>query len=172
MRRVVVYGVTGAGKTTVAAEIAARTGLPLIRVDELSWGPGWRLLPAAEQRARFGPILDGDRWVLDTAYGSWLDLALARADLVVGLDLSRPRTFARLVRRSVRRVATGERVCNGNTETLGRLLGRDSILLWHCRSFSRKRGRLRAWERDGAPRTVLLRRPDDVRAWLGELSGD
>ena len=38
--RVLVYGVTGSGKTTAALAIGARTGLPVTLVDELTWLPG------------------------------------------------------------------------------------------------------------------------------------
>lgn len=42
--RILVYGVTGSGKSTVAARIARRTGLPLVEVDELTWLPGWEMV--------------------------------------------------------------------------------------------------------------------------------
>src|SRR3954467_15292394 len=40
-RRILVYGVTGSGKSTAATRIAAVTGLPLHLADELTWLPGW-----------------------------------------------------------------------------------------------------------------------------------
>lgn len=43
-----VIGAGGAGKTTVAREIAAATGLPLVHLDRLFWQPGWVRTPTAE----------------------------------------------------------------------------------------------------------------------------
>ena len=37
--RILVYGVTGSGKSTAALAIGARTGLPVTLVDELTWLP-------------------------------------------------------------------------------------------------------------------------------------
>jgi hypothetical protein len=66
--RILVYGVTGSGKTTIARQIAARTGLPWHEVDNLTWEPGWVIVPVEEQRRRIEEICAGERWILDTAY--------------------------------------------------------------------------------------------------------
>jgi len=43
-------------------------------------------------------------------------------------------------------------ICNGIRETLRQTLSRDSLLLWHCRSFGRTRRRIRGWLADpGGP---------------------
>ena len=46
--RVLIYGVTGSGKTTLAQQVAVRTGLPFHSVDDLTWQPGWVEVPAEE----------------------------------------------------------------------------------------------------------------------------
>ncbi|WP_137293825.1 adenylate kinase [Nocardioides dongxiaopingii] len=168
-RRVLLYGVTGSGKSTAAARLSEATGIPWHSVDDLTWQPGWVALPDDEQRAVFRDICAGERWILDSAYRAWLDVALARADLVVGLDYPRWLSFARLVRRTVRRAVRQEVVCNGNRERWRAILSRDSILIWHARSFARKRGRMRAalGDADG-PEVLLFRRPRDLERWLGQ----
>lgn len=85
-QRILVYGVTGSGKTTLAGRLAAVAGVPWYSVDDLTWLPGWLPVPAEEQRERIRTICARDHWILDTAYGVWLDIPLARAELVVGLD--------------------------------------------------------------------------------------
>jgi adenylate kinase family enzyme len=168
--RVLVYGVTGSGKSTAAVAIGARTGLPLTLVDELTWLPGWVPVDAAVQREMIGEIVAGERWLLDTAYGAHLDLVLPRAQVVVGLDYPRWLSLARLVRRTVSRVITQEPMCNGNVETWRQVFARDSIIVWHFRSFARKRARMRAWAvtPDG-PEVVLFRRPRELEAWIAGL---
>jgi hypothetical protein len=108
--------------------------------------------------------------VLDSAYQKWIDVPLARVDLIVGLDLPRWRSLGRLLRRSATQIVLGTETCNGNRETWRQLLSRESILVWHFRSFARKRRRMRAWHADPAmPEVVLLRSPAEVAAWLGGL---
>jgi adenylate kinase family enzyme len=38
--KILVYGVTGSGKTTLARQIGERLGLPWHSVDDLTWEPG------------------------------------------------------------------------------------------------------------------------------------
>jgi adenylate kinase family enzyme len=168
--RILLYGVTGSGKTTAARRLAGATGLPLVDVDEVCWEPGWVQVPAEEQRRRFAEICGRDAWVLDTAYGIWTDVALARAELVVALDYPRWVSLARLVRRTASRVLRGTEVCNGNRETLRRAVDDDSILRWHFRSFDSKRDRIRAWQADPAmPPVLRFTRPRDLEEWLAGL---
>lgn len=168
--RVLVYGVTGSGKSTAALALGERTSLPVTLVDELTWLPGWVPVDGDEQRRIIGEIVAGERWVLDTAYGAHLDLVLPRAELVVGLDYPRWLSLARLVRRTVSRVITKEPMCNGNVETWRKTVARDSIIVWHFQSFARKRARMRAWAAspDG-PEVLLFRRPRELESWLSGL---
>ena len=92
--RVLIYGVTGSGKTTLARKVAERTGLPWHSVDDLTWEPGWVVVSAAEQRRRIESICAGERWILDAGYSAWVDLVLARVELIVALDYPRWRSLA------------------------------------------------------------------------------
>ena len=170
-RRILVYGVTGSGKTTLARRIGETTGLPWHSVDdEVGWLPGWIERPLEDQVHIVSQLVAADSWVMDTAYGRWLGLALARTDLVVALDYPRWVSLTRLVRRTARRVFSGETVCNGNVETWRKVLSSDSILVWHFRSFSRKRSRMDTWEADvSAPPVVRLRSPVETERWLTAL---
>jgi len=169
-QRILVYGVTGSGKTTAAERIAACTGLPLILVDDLMWQPGWRPVEAQRQRQMVTDVVAVDRWVLDSAYGAWLDLVLPRAELVIGLDYPRWLSLARLMRRSLMRLLDRRTICNGNRETLQQLVSRDSILVWHFRSFPRKRLRLRAWAgSDDGPPVLRLTSPAALEAVISQL---
>lgn len=144
-----VYGVTGSGKTTLARQIGEATGLPWHSVDdEIGWLPGWVMRSPEEQRRLAQEICGGQEWVLDTAYGTWLDVPLESLDMIVALDYPRWFSLQRLLRRTVSRATTRQEMCNGNTESWRQAFSKDSIVVWHFRSWSRKRSRIRQWVAD------------------------
>ncbi|WP_239162645.1 AAA family ATPase [Paractinoplanes rishiriensis] len=168
--RVLVYGVTGSGKTTLARQLGERLGVPWHPADDLAWEPGWVLVPNEVQRRRVAAICAGERWILDNAYGSWTDIPLRRADLVIGLDYPRWLSLGRLLRRCAHNLVRRTPVCNGNVETWRQTFSPDSIVVWHFKSFKRRRRRMRQWQAElSEPRILLFRSPGAVTAWLRGL---
>ncbi len=169
-RRYLIYGVTGSGKSTLATEMAARTGLPWILVDDLTWMPGWVPVSEDEQRRRIQQVCAEDNWILDSPYGSWLDVPLATAYVIVGPDYPRWLSLWRVTTRTLKRVVDRRPVCGGNVETWRRVFSMDSMMIWHFRSFSRKRTRIRGWEADSpGPQIVRLASRRQTRDWLDSL---
>jgi adenylate kinase family enzyme len=165
-----VYGVTGSGKTTLAEKIGEKTGIKWHSVDDLTWDPGWITVPADEQRRRIQEICDESEWILDTAYGTWRDVPLASVELIVALDYPRWFSFARLLRRSIQRSIDKKPVCNGNIETFRGMFTRESILVWHFKSFKSKHTRIAQWSANpDGPKVLRFTRPRDVDAWLETL---
>ena len=70
MRRVLVIGISGAGKSTFARELAARIGLPLIHLDKEFWRPGWVTTQQPQWRARVAALAAQDTWIIDGNYGA------------------------------------------------------------------------------------------------------
>lgn len=169
-RRIFVYGVTGSGKTTLAEKLADATGIEWHSVDDLTWEPGWVEVPAEEQRRRIQRICERPEWILDAAYGKWLDVPLARAQIIVALDYPRWLSLQRLIRRTIVRMLYRRSVCNGNRESSRVIFSRDSIIVWHFISFQRKRRRIRRWCHDPAiPPVVRLTSSRQTATWLAEI---
>ncbi|SNY50300.1 adenylate kinase [Paractinoplanes atraurantiacus] len=171
MKRILVYGVTGAGKSTLAARIGERLDIPYHSIDDLMWEPGWVEVPDEIQRDRIREVCAADTWVIDAAYQKWAEIVLPRVDLIVGLDMPRHVSYGRLVRRSLTRLVRRTEICNGNRESFRNLfLDRDSLLYFHFRSWGRKRARMRRWQADpDFPETILMRSPREARDWLASL---
>jgi adenylate kinase family enzyme len=168
-----IYGVTGSGKTTLARQISERTGLPWYAVDDMTWEPGWVTVAPEEQRRRIAAVCAKDQWIIDHGYSSWLDLVLARVELIVALDYPRWLSLGRLIRRTLLRNLDHRPICNGNTESIRQTFSRDSIIAWHFRSFDRKRATMRRWAADPPPgvQVVRLTSPAATRHWLASLDG-
>lgn len=172
-RRVLLHGVTGSGKSTAAVRLGEVLGLPAHLVDdEIGWLPGWVMRDESGQRALAARIADRDRWVLDSTYGSFRDVVLPRVQVIVALDYPRWLSLQRLVRRTLHRWATRQTVCNGNVERLRQVVSRDSILVWHFRSYGRKVEQVESWAQtgDGIPPVLRLRHPRELEQVLDQLA--
>ncbi len=99
MQRILVIGSPGAGKSTLARALAARTGLPLYNLDKMHWLPGWVERDRAEGLEELRGVLAQDRWIIDGNYGSSLPERLTRADTVVWLDYPTHLCLARVFKR-------------------------------------------------------------------------
>ena len=102
MRRVLVIGSGGSGKSRLAVRLAERTGLPLIHLDALYWKPGWAESPKAEWAEKVAQLTSGAQWIMDGNYGGTLDQRLAACDTAIFLDLPRTLCLWRVVTRRVR----------------------------------------------------------------------
>lgn len=170
--RILLLGVTGSGKSTVARRVEQARGIPVIDVDALAWRPGWVKTPDDELAAAIGEVAARDAWVMDAAWKATLPVVLPRTQLVVALDLPRWLSLTRLLRRTAWRVISRNQVCGENVESLGSMLGRDSIIAWHFQSFSRKRQQITAWVTDPQmPQVLHLRSARDVENWVTSLDG-
>jgi adenylate kinase family enzyme len=174
MNRISVVGTSGSGKTTIAGKLSKILGVPHIELDALHWGANWMPAPRDVFRSRLREAIKADRWVVDGNYSKdGRDLIWERADTYVWLNYSLPVMLYRLMRRTLRRVATGEECCNGNRESLRGALSRDSVILWMLQTYRRRRAEysplLAALEQRGA-RVVKLHSPKDADRWLAQLT--
>jgi adenylate kinase family enzyme len=174
MNRISVLGTSGSGKTTIAGKLSVILGVPHVELDALSWGADWTPVPREVFRSRLREAIKADRWVVDGNYSKdGRDLIWERADTYVWLNYSLPVILCRIVRRTLRRVMTGEECCNGNRESLRKALSRDSVILWALQTYRRRRAEystlLAALEQRGA-RVVKLHSPKEADRWLAQLT--
>lgn len=164
MRRVLVIGSGGAGKSTFAQRLAARTGLPVVHLDARYWRAGWEPTPPDEWQDVVRELVARDTWVMDGNYGGTLDVRLAACDTVIFLDLPRLVCLWRVVRRWARhRGGTRPDMAPGCNEQLS-----FEFLRWIWGYPTRQRpGILRRLSTLAAgQRTVVLRSTSDVERFL------
>lgn len=142
-RRIVVIGTTGSGKSTLAERLAAQTGLRIIELDALYWGPDWQGVPVDLFRHRVERETRDGGWIVVGNYGQVRDLVWPAADTLVWLDLPLAAVMWRLVRRTIRRAASKEELWGtGNRESfVNAFFSRQSILLWALGTHRRNRER-------------------------------
>jgi adenylate kinase family enzyme len=172
MRRVAIVGSTGAGKTTLAARLAERLGVPHVELDALYWQAGWQPVSEPVFRQRVTAAL-GDCWVTDGNYGQARDLIWGRADTLVWLDVPLVLALWRVIARTLTRIAKREVLWNENRETVrDALLSRDSLVLYLFESHRRHRKQypqLMALPEYAHLQTAHLRSSRAVTRWLESL---
>jgi len=80
MHRIVLFGNSGSGKSTMARAIASQYGIPHLDLDSLAWAtPGVRK-PVGECTAEIRAFVGANpRWVIEGCYGDLLEVAIASA---------------------------------------------------------------------------------------------
>ncbi|MFF4981328.1 adenylate kinase [Streptomyces sp. NPDC001046] len=172
MERILVVGVTGVGKSTLAHILSSRLGLPYHEMDALYFnGPDWATnnkLTEDVSRLTAEP-----HWIIDSlGCPEVRDLLWDRADTVMWLDYSKRVIMPRVLRRSFRRTVTREVLFGGNRETWAGWLSREHPAWWAWSQHGARRREVERRVRDTrfAPLdTLRFRHPDDTAAWLASL---
>ena len=87
MKKVIVIGCPGSGKSTFARALAEKTGLPLCHLDMLYWNPDRTTVEKSVFCSRLGEVMAQDAWIIDGNYGSTMEWRIQAADTVFFLDL-------------------------------------------------------------------------------------
>jgi adenylate kinase family enzyme len=101
MRRIVVIGPLGAGKSTLALKLGSLLGISVHHLDWLYWGDTWTPTPPAEWQALLDRIVAGESWIIDGNFTSSLPQRLAAADTVIYLDVPPLTSTIRAIRRRI-----------------------------------------------------------------------
>lgn len=101
-RRVLVFGCSGGGKSTLSQKLSHTLGLRYVSMDrEVFWLPDWDWRPRLEQRRLIESIVAEDRWIIDGNNPKSLDLRLPRADIALWVRIPRWLCLWSVVKRGV-----------------------------------------------------------------------
>jgi adenylate kinase family enzyme len=100
IKRVLIVGCPGAGKSTLAKQLSEITGLPLIYLDRHYWLPGWRRPDSASWRRTIEGLISQPAWIMDGNYSGTLEQRLASADTLIHLDYPTGLCLWRVIRRT------------------------------------------------------------------------
>lgn len=101
MRRILIVGNSGGGKSTLARRLGEKLGLPVVHLDILFWKPGWIESERSEFRARVAEALAGPAWVCDGNFTSSYDQRMPLADTIVWIEQPRWLCVFRVIWRAI-----------------------------------------------------------------------
>ena len=112
--RILIAGTSGSGKTTFAQRLGAILGIPHTEMDSLHWGENWTPRPSFE--ADVDELAAQDSWITEWQYSQVRERLMERADTVIYLHYPRWFVEQRVIRRTLHRAVTREKLWAGNTE--------------------------------------------------------
>ena len=164
----IVAGVSGTGKTTLATRIASVINAPHTEIDALFHGANWT--PRDEFLDDVRALVHEEDWTTEWQYSSARAILAEHADLAVWLDLpfltvTLPRVVSRTMRRRLRR----EVLWNGNIEPPLRTFftDREHIVRWAFSTRNKYSALISQLEKEQADLPIVrLKNSREVQAWL------
>lgn len=90
MDRIMIFGFSGGGKSTLARKMGEILGIEPTHFDAIHWLPNWTESTREYKREIIKPILERDRWIIEGNYHHiyWNERA-QKADTVIFIDVNR-----------------------------------------------------------------------------------
>ena len=86
MKKVIVIGCPGSGKSTISRALHNKTSIPLYHLDMMYWNSDKTTVEKKVFLERLSVVLEKDEWIIDGNYGSTMELRMAACDTVIFLD--------------------------------------------------------------------------------------
>ena len=86
MKKIIVIGCPGSGKSTFARALYDKTGIPLYHLDMMYWNADKTTVEKSVFLERLSAVLKKDEWIIDGNYGSTMELRMTACDTAIFLD--------------------------------------------------------------------------------------
>ena len=86
MKKVIVIGCPGSGKSTFSRALHKETGIPLYHLDMLKWNADKTTVSKEIFHDRLTLVLSENEWIIDGNYASTMELRMSVCDTVFFLD--------------------------------------------------------------------------------------
>lgn len=86
MKKVIVIGCPGSGKSTFSRALHNKTGITLYHLDMMYWNEDKTVVEKSLFRQRLSEVIERGEWIIDGNYGSTMEMRISACDTVFFLD--------------------------------------------------------------------------------------
>lgn len=101
MKRIIVIGCGGAGKSTFSRNLSDKLNIPVYHLDKIFWNRGWIQTPQEEFDIKLKSLVNKDKWIIDGNYIRTLDMRAERADTIIFINMSTYLCLYRTIKRRI-----------------------------------------------------------------------
>lgn len=167
MRKVLLIGPGGAGKSTLANQLGELLDIEVLHLDKFYWQPGWVEMPKGEWLKTVEELLNRDAWIMDGNYSGTLDIRYKACDTVIFLDMARTLCLWRVLKRALMyRKRSRPDMAEGCAE---RLTLEFILWIWNYPRRTRPKIIRMIKSKSEEKRIVWLRSQSDVKSFLAIL---
>lgn len=135
-----IVGGPGSGKSTLARALGAVTGLPVFHMDHIHYGPGWQQREPEVKTWMSEEVHRKPRWIFEGNHSRSYGQRMARADVLIWLDLPVGLRLFRVIRRQIRYLGkTRPDMAKGCVERLDKGALEFFLWVWRTRQTGRAR---------------------------------
>ena len=102
MKRIMVIGSGGAGKSELSRRLGEILGIEVIHLDRVYWRPNWTEPPKHDWKETVETLVKRESWIMDGNFGGTIEIRAAAADTIILLDLPRILCVWRAVKRRLK----------------------------------------------------------------------
>jgi adenylate kinase family enzyme len=168
MRKVLVIGSGGAGKSTFAARLGRLLDIEVVHLDSFYWKSGWVETPKDVWAETVAELAGRDAWIMDGNYSGTFDIRVKACDTLIFLDMPRRVCFWRALKRFVvYRGRTRPDMAAGCDEKIDW-----EFILWIWNYPKTRRPRVLELMRQnaGSKQMIRLRSPAEAERFLAAVS--
>ncbi len=174
MKKIIIAGSAGVGKSTLGRELSKTLLMPHIELDHLFWLCNWRSRSESERRkiakektASLSEwILCGNHFYLD-------EITFGKADTVIWLDYPLRISLWGVFKRALKSIVKKEKIVGCNIEKVSRLFSfRGSILIYTVKHYKKTKKRYVNMMHSSKYKHlnfICLRSPREMREWVKRI---
>ena len=172
MKRVAVFGNAGGGKSTLARQLAAITGLPLHVIDQLQFKEGGAAVSHNEYLKLHRDLLAQENWIID-GYGDTTTVLerCSEADTLIHIDLPLPIHYWRVTKRLIKGLFANPEGWPKDSPLWSSTISSYRVIP-RCNRYLTPRYRQLVIEMAASKRVAHLRSPREMTEFLNNVRND